>query len=114
VSEDSDPDTALVPVFDIKDGAVVPLAEIALESAGIEYAVSAANVIIPGVTRGTEHTGYDKLVPGRILVRAEDALRARELLADLEQSTPPNTAANEPTPVEWDQTSAPPPDTDAE
>ena len=104
-----DPDAALVPIFDIKDGAVLPLAEIALETAGIEYAVRAPNMLIPGVTKGTgtEHTGFDRQVPGQILVRAEDAARARELLTDLEQAPAPNSAANEPTPTEWDKPAAP-------
>ena len=104
-----DPDAALVPVFDIKDGAVLPLAEIALENAGIEYDVRAPNMLIPGVTKGTstDHTGFDRLVPGQILVRAEDAARARELLTDLEQAPAPNPAANEPTPTEWDKPAAP-------
>jgi hypothetical protein len=102
-----DPDASLVAVFEITDGAVVPLAKIALENAAIEYTISAANVIMPGVARGTEHTGYDKLVPGRILVRAEDAARARDLLADLAQSTPQNPQANEPTPGEWDRPGGP-------
>jgi hypothetical protein len=88
-------------VFDIRDGAIVPLATMALESAGIEYAIRAANVIIPGVTRGSEHTGYDKLVPGQILVRADDAARARDLLADLEKASAPDSRVNEPTPAEW-------------
>ncbi len=98
-----DPDVTLVPVFDIRDGAVVPLARMALESAGIEYAVQSANVLIPGVRRvaGTEHTGFDRLVPGRIVVRAEDALRARDLLADLQQANDPSALVQEPTTAEW-------------
>jgi len=85
---DPDPDATLVPIFDITDGAVLPLAEIALESEGIEYSVRAPNTIIPGVGSGTDHTGFDSAVPGEILVRAEDAVRARDLLADLERPVP--------------------------
>jgi hypothetical protein len=97
-----DPDVTLVPVFDIKDGAVLPLAEFALEGAGIEYSVRAHNMIIPGVGEGTNRTGFDGAVPGQIFVRSDDAARARELLADLE-SPAPIAAANEPTETEWDQ-----------
>jgi hypothetical protein len=101
-SDDSpDPDAALTVVFDIKDGAILPLATMALDDAGIEYAIRAANVIIPGVARGSEHTGFDKLVPGEILVRADDAVRARDLLADLQKADEPNPGANEPTTAEW-------------
>jgi hypothetical protein len=99
--EAPDPDLPLTPVFDIKDGAILPLATMALDDAGIEYAIRAANVIIPGVARGSEHTGFDKLVPGEILVRAEDAVRARDLLADLEKAGTPDPGAYEPTTAEW-------------
>jgi hypothetical protein len=95
------PNATLTSVFDIDDGAVVPLATMALEDAGIEYAIRAANMIIPGVIRGSEHTVYDKLVPGEILVRADDAPRARDLLNDLHQAPTIDPRANEPTPAEW-------------
>src|SRR5690349_1648122 len=54
-----DPDASLTVVFDIKDGAVLPLATMALDDAGIEYAIRANNVLIPGVARGFDHTGFD-------------------------------------------------------
>lgn len=109
-----DPNVPLSPVFDIKDGAILPLATMALESAGIEYAIRAANVIIPGVARGSEHTGFDKLVPGEILVRADDAGRARDLLADLEKAPVPDPSVNEPTTDEWTRPASETADDDAE
>jgi hypothetical protein len=96
-----DPGVALVSAFHISDGALVPLATMALESAGIEYELRAKNVIIPGVGGGVNYTGFDADVPGEIFVRADDAARARELLADLVHPAPPAPGAGEPTPAEW-------------
>jgi hypothetical protein len=109
-----DPAAKLVSVFHIRDGAVVPLATIALETAGIEYELRARNILIPGIARGGgEHTGFDYDVPGDIFVRGEDATRARDLLADLDHPTPPDPALAEPTPAEWaDSAAAPVPDPD--
>ena len=64
----------------------------------IEYELRARNILIPGVGRGGEHTGFDVDVPGDIFVRAEDAGRAREMLTDLEQSTPPEPVADQTNP----------------
>jgi len=101
INEPPDPNAVLTSVFDITDGAVVPLATMALDDAGIEYTIRAQNVLIPGVINGSQHTSYDKLVPGEILVRAEDAARARELLVDLQQARAIDPNTNEPTPAEW-------------
>lgn len=106
-----DPAAELVAVFHITDGAVVPLATIALESAGIEYAIRANNILIPGIGKGSEHSGFDYDVPGDIVVRAEDAARARDLLADLVHPTPPDPSVAEPTTAEW---AAPAADPDAD
>jgi len=86
VTTSPDPSVELVPVFHITEGGVVPLATMALEEAGIEFELRARNVIIPGVGGGIAYTGFDADVPGDIFVRAEDAARARELLADLERA----------------------------
>jgi hypothetical protein len=111
-----DPDLPLTPVFQITDGAILPLATMALEDAGIEYAIRSANVLIPGVRGGfgPDHTGFDKLVPGEILVRADDAVRARDLLVDLQQPPAVDPNLNEPTPSEWASTEPTAPKTDTE
>jgi hypothetical protein len=102
-----DPDVELVSVFHISDGAVVPLAKMALEGAGIEYDLRASNIVIPGI-RPKIQTGFDADVPGEIFVRADDATRARDLLADLDHPTPPDPTLAEPTPSEWAEGAAAP------
>jgi hypothetical protein len=101
------PNADLVSVFHISDGAIVPLAKMALEGAGIEYDLRASNIVIPGI-RPKIQTGFDADVPGEIFVRADDAVRAHDLLADLEGATPPDPSIAEPTAAEW--AAAPDPD----
>jgi processive 1,2-diacylglycerol beta-glucosyltransferase len=92
-----EPDVSLVPVFSAADGALMPLAKLALEKEQIEYIVRKTPPPLPGLRRAIRVTDLD--VPGEILVRAGDAARARDLLVDLEQATPVEPAPELPHPA---------------
>jgi hypothetical protein len=85
------PDAALVQVFRTDDPALLPLATMALEGEGIEYRVRHA---------GTEdsyewqmsQTPTTRPVVVEIVVASDVASRARDLLVDLEGSTPSGPA----------------------
>jgi hypothetical protein len=78
-----DPDVTLEPVFETVDAAIVPLATMALDQNGIEYSVRAAGTLDalrlppPGLDLALSDARHE------LVVRKEDAARARELLADL-------------------------------
>ncbi len=84
----AEPRTPIVPVFRTADEGLLPLATLALDEAGIEYTVRKAGLSeVFGVshpTPGFESTG----LAVEVLVLADDAERARELLAELEQGQP--------------------------
>lgn len=109
MSSDPNFDSDLVPVFDSDDPGLLPLAELTLRNAEIEFVVQPRPPIVPPalMTGLTEfNTQPESAI---ILVRAEDADRARELLADLgtvEQLADAHKL--EPTPAEW-QAEGPPP-----
>ena len=90
------PDAPLVQVFRTDDPALLPLATMALEGEGIEYRVRHA---------GTEdsyewqmsQTPTTRPVVVEIVVASDVAARARDLLVDLEASTPAGAAPSIPT-----------------
>ena len=78
-----DPETTLEPVFETADAAILPLATMALDQQGIEYSVQgggsldALRLPPPGLDVGRSDARHE------LVVRKEDAARAREILADL-------------------------------
>ncbi len=93
----------LVSVFTTKEAGLLPLAEMALKDEQIEYLIHHGPSSVPMFTR---HPTPDLNYPvdaTQIVVRREDAPRAHELLADLEQAGPVETSTLEPTQAEWEQ-----------
>ncbi len=84
----AEPDAPIVTVFATADEGLLPLATLALEQAGIEYAVRKVGLSeVFGVshpTPGFESTG----LAASIQVLQDDEKRARGVLADLEQARP--------------------------
>jgi hypothetical protein len=78
-----EPEATLESIFETTDSAMLPLATIALEQQGIEYAVRGGGTLdalrLP--PDGLDLAKSD--ATHAIVVRKEDAARARELLADL-------------------------------
>jgi putative signal transducing protein len=75
-------DQPLVVVFHAEDPELLPLAEGALEQEGIEYLIRRAGSGVPvGFGQPAEFGGADR--PSDVLVHADDAARARAVLADL-------------------------------
>lgn len=78
-----DPDVELEPVFETVDPAILPLATMALDQHGIEYSVHGGGTLDalrlppPGLDLAQSDARHE------LVVRKEDAARARELLADL-------------------------------
>jgi hypothetical protein len=108
MAADNETPQELVPVFHTDDPGLLPLAELALRNAQIEYVVQRAPLLPPALRemRTDFNTPSD---PSDIIVRAEDAARARELLADL--GTAEQLAEQhqlDPTAAEW-QSAGPPP-----
>ena len=97
----AEPDAPIVTVFVTADEGLLPLATLALDQAGIEYAVRKTGLSdVFGVshpTPGFESTG----LAASIQVLADDERRARDVLADLEQARP------EPAVADIDATEAP-------
>jgi hypothetical protein len=77
------PDSTLVVVLKTLDPALLPLAQIALDQAGIEYVVQ--NAGISDLTMGLRSSASigRAQAPIELVVRAEDEDRARELLDEL-------------------------------
>jgi processive 1,2-diacylglycerol beta-glucosyltransferase len=91
-----DNDVELVTVFETTDAALLPLATATLEQAVIDYGFRTAEGQFPTVFgHPPAFVDFDGAV--EVVVRASDAARARELLADLE------------TPVDGAAAAAPPP-----
>jgi processive 1,2-diacylglycerol beta-glucosyltransferase len=88
-----DPDATLESVFETQDSAALPLATVTLEQQGIEYAVRGGGTLdalrLP--PDGLDLAKSD--ATHQIVVRKEDAARARELLADLETAQAGGPAA---------------------
>jgi hypothetical protein len=77
------PETSVVSVFKTSDAGLLPLAELALESAGIEYFVrNAGKADSMQWTMSQDPTTRPIVV--EIVVGSDAASRAREILADLE------------------------------
>jgi processive 1,2-diacylglycerol beta-glucosyltransferase len=85
-----DPETTLEPVFETADAAILPLATMALDQQGIEYSVQgggsldALRLPPPGLDVGRSDARHE------LVVRKEDAARAREILADLDTLANPS------------------------
>ena len=77
------PDLELVMVFKTDDPGLFPLAKLALEEANIEFLVSRPATALPEVYKPVtpEFTGANE--PAEIVVAADDAKQAREVLAGL-------------------------------
>ena len=73
-----------VPVFHTSDQALLPLATLALDREGIEYAVERPPGMGVAATLQTDTPFVNAGVSSSVLVRPEDERRARDLLADLE------------------------------
>ncbi|HYN06644.1 MAG TPA: zinc ribbon domain-containing protein [Vicinamibacterales bacterium] len=101
-----DPDATLESVFETADPAILPLATMTLDEQGIEYTVQGRGSLdalryptdVPDLARSDARH--------RIVVRQEDAARARELVADL-ASSGAAVAASEPLPTSVDAPPAP-------
>jgi hypothetical protein len=91
-----DPDVTLVSVFQTNELGLIPLAEMALDQEEIEYFVRDGKG--PLSAGGRTYRGDVPDMGIEILVRTNDAGRARELLADLEHEGAPETAPSS-TPV---------------
>jgi len=105
VSNDAD-DIRAVRVFKTEDPAILPLATMALEAEGIEYVVKhAGKVDSLGWTLSQFPT--NRPVVMEIVVGSDVASKAKELLADLEQSTAGDVPAD-PAPPEPMTLSEPP------
>jgi hypothetical protein len=103
--EEPDPEQplSLVTVFTTKEAGLLPLAEMALKTEHIEYFIHHGSSSVPMFTRqATPDLNYP-VDATQIIVRSDDAERARDLLGDLEQAGPVEKATLEPTPAEWEQ-----------
>ena len=83
------PDASLVQVFRTDDPALLPLAQIALEGEGIEYHVRHAGKQ-DSFEWQMSQTPTTRPVVVEIVVASDVAARARDLLVDLEGSSPTN------------------------
>jgi hypothetical protein len=99
-------DIRAVPVFKTEDPAIVPLATMALEAEGIAYVIRhAGKVDSLGWTMSQAPT--NRPVVMEIVVGSDVAAKARELLADLQQSSGAPLPAD-PSPAEPIAVSEPP------
>lgn len=104
--QEPQPEMELVSIFRTTDAGAVPLAELALQDKNIEYLVRRGTFGVPIVT-GQSPTAFNTPVdPAEIVVRAEDAARARDLVADLEH--PADVPVPPPTQEEWSDVGPPP------
>jgi hypothetical protein len=97
----------LVSVFHTSDAGLLPLAELALEGAHIEYLVRRAKTMLETAYRQPNTDFQTPVDPAEILVRAADAAQARDLLVDLENPAAVAASSLEPTPAEWEKTPVP-------
>jgi len=89
------PDSPLVQVFRTDDPALLPLATMALEGEGIEYQVRHAGKE-DSFEWQMSQTPTTRPVVVEIVVASDVAARARDLLVDLEGSTPAGASASIP------------------
>jgi processive 1,2-diacylglycerol beta-glucosyltransferase len=73
----------LISIFHTTDAGVLPLAEMALREAGVEYTVRRLGMDIRRAYTVAVTDFNNPLDPAEVLVHPNDARRARELLADL-------------------------------
>jgi hypothetical protein len=78
-----DPDATLVAVLETTERGLLPLARMALEQERIEYAVQNRGIADQIIGRRSSMTVGETDPPLRVVVRAEDEARAREVLRDL-------------------------------
>lgn len=83
-----DQDADLVSIFETTEAGLVPVARLALEEAGIEYAVQNRGFVDQLLGRRTSMTVGETDTPLHIVVRAEDEARAREVLGGLGSGKP--------------------------
>ena len=81
--EAPNPETELVAVMETTEPGLLPLARMALEQAGIEYAVQNRGIADQIIGRRSSMTVGETETPLVVVVRAEDAGRAGEALRDL-------------------------------
>ena len=96
----SDPDADLVTVFETTEAALLPLAQSALEQAGIESATENRGISDEILGARSSRTVGETDTPLLIVVRAEDAARAREVLSDLGTAASPATTEAPPAAAE--------------
>lgn len=94
--ETSDPDADLVAVFETTESALLPIAHSVLEQAGIEAATENRGIADEILGARSSLTVGETDTPLRILVRAQDAARAREILSDFNASSPAAPAVASP------------------
>jgi hypothetical protein len=82
-SDRPDDNADLVSVFETTEAGLLPLARAALEQAGIDYPVENRGLADQLLGRRSSMTIGETDTPLHVVVRAEDAARARELLGDL-------------------------------
>jgi processive 1,2-diacylglycerol beta-glucosyltransferase len=93
----SDPDADLVTVFETTEAALLPLAQAALEEAGIESATENRGLNDEILGARSSRTVGETDTPLLIVVRAEDAARAREVLSELTTGSTSAMPATPPT-----------------
>ena len=91
------PDLNLTVIFTTSEPGLLPLATLALEQQHIEFAtrLEGSDALTAG---GIAYRGHASEEPIEILVRQEDAARAREVLSDLESGVPSAAAIRPPAP----------------
>jgi processive 1,2-diacylglycerol beta-glucosyltransferase len=89
MTDTPDPDVTLESVFETTDPAALPLATMTLEEQGIEYTVRREGTLDALRYPAGDFDLARSDATHEILVRREDAARARDLLADLSGSAAP-------------------------
>ena len=87
-----DPDAKLVSVLQTTERGLLPVARMTLEQQGIEFTVEDRGFSEQLFGRRSSATVGETLEPFSILVRTEDAPRARQALDDLRQPSDPSPA----------------------
>jgi len=97
----------LVSVFEARDAGVLPLAELALQNSHIEYLVRRANTPLNVAYRQPTTDFQSSGGVAEILVRAADAVRARDLVVELENPGTAPDLIEDPKDGEWERSSEP-------
>jgi processive 1,2-diacylglycerol beta-glucosyltransferase len=93
------PDADLVSVFETTEAGLLPVAQLALDEAGIEHSVQNRGFVDQLFGRRSSMTVGETDTPLHIVVRAEDEARARDVLRDLgsaNAAAPADALATEP------------------